>query len=198
MNVAASTNNTPPFARKNNNYFITNWAEGRAGSASKSGWMAGDDFRLFMEHFIKNSPLWLQKADVWFTRKLATPCYQDTWPWNGVTLLSSHLIPPISCYHYTHQCMDLLRRLWEACLTHGSEVIREQTSQSTTAHPQWNRRLTKIISTLDFWWQGYSRLTVTYLLVRLLSFCCDWSFASKQSEPYKKLRMLHLKLVFVY
>jgi hypothetical protein len=24
MNVAASTNNTPPFARKNNNYFITN------------------------------------------------------------------------------------------------------------------------------------------------------------------------------
>jgi hypothetical protein len=55
----ASGNSIPPFfvfPRKNHRgYFIANGPEGSAGSANKSGWMTGDDFLLFMEHFIKHT-----------------------------------------------------------------------------------------------------------------------------------------------
>jgi hypothetical protein len=57
--VSAIWNSIPPlfiFPRKNyRDYFIANGPEDSAGSANKSVWMTGDDFLLFMEHFIKNT-----------------------------------------------------------------------------------------------------------------------------------------------
>jgi hypothetical protein len=57
--VAASGNPNPPFFvfPRNNfwDYFIANGPEGSAGSANKSGWITGDDFPLFMEHFMKDA-----------------------------------------------------------------------------------------------------------------------------------------------
>jgi hypothetical protein len=59
LDVSGSGNSTPSFfvfPRKNYRcYFIANGPEGSAGSANKSGWMTGDDFLLFMEHFIKHT-----------------------------------------------------------------------------------------------------------------------------------------------
>jgi hypothetical protein len=57
--VSASGNSIPPFfvfpRKKYRGYFIANGPEGSTGSASKSGWMTGDDLLLFMEHFIKHT-----------------------------------------------------------------------------------------------------------------------------------------------
>jgi hypothetical protein len=57
--VSASGNSIPPFfvfPRKNcRGYFITNGPEGSTGSANKSGWKIGDDYLLFMEHFLKHT-----------------------------------------------------------------------------------------------------------------------------------------------
>jgi hypothetical protein len=54
--VSAIWNSVPPFfvLPKNNyrDYFITGEPEGSTGL--QSGWMTGDDFLLFMEHFIKH------------------------------------------------------------------------------------------------------------------------------------------------
>jgi hypothetical protein len=53
--VNESGNSIPPFflfPRKNfRDYFIADGPEGSAGSANNSGWMTGDYFLLFMEHF---------------------------------------------------------------------------------------------------------------------------------------------------
>jgi hypothetical protein len=35
-------------------YSTASIPDGGAGSANKSGWMTGDNFALFMEHFIKH------------------------------------------------------------------------------------------------------------------------------------------------
>jgi hypothetical protein len=57
--VSTSVNSIPPFfifPRKNyRGYFIANGPEGSAGSEIKSGWMTGDDYLLFIEHFIKHT-----------------------------------------------------------------------------------------------------------------------------------------------
>ena len=53
-----SGNYNPPFfvfPRKNyRDYFIARVPDGSAGFANKSGWMRGDNFVLYMEHFIKH------------------------------------------------------------------------------------------------------------------------------------------------
>ena len=57
--VNAVGNSIPPFfvfPRKNfRDYFLANGPEGSAGSANKSGWMTGQDFKSFMRHFIYHS-----------------------------------------------------------------------------------------------------------------------------------------------
>jgi hypothetical protein len=60
-----SGNYIPPFflfPRKNyRDYFIARVPDGRAGFANKSGWITGDNFVLYMEHFIKHTRLTEEK-----------------------------------------------------------------------------------------------------------------------------------------
>jgi hypothetical protein len=57
--ASASGNSIPPFfvfPRENyRGYFTANGPEGSTGSVNQSGWITGDDFLLFMEHFIKHT-----------------------------------------------------------------------------------------------------------------------------------------------
>jgi len=59
--VSMSGNYIPPFfvfPQKNyRDYYIARVPDGRAGFANKSGWMTGENFVLYMEHFVKHTRL---------------------------------------------------------------------------------------------------------------------------------------------
>ena len=86
---------------------------GGAGFANKSGWMAGDDFALFMEYFTKNIKLTRNRPMLFSLEShkshLAFKVLEISKE-NGVILLplslhTSHKLQPLD------QFMDLLRRL---------------------------------------------------------------------------------------
>jgi hypothetical protein len=110
--VSASGNSIPPFfvfPRKNyRGYFIENGPEGSTGSANKSGWMTGDDFLLYMEHFINDTRvtkyrtvlLLLDNHQSYLAVKVP-----DLVKENGVVLLS---FPP----HTSHKLQPLHRSVY--------------------------------------------------------------------------------------
>jgi hypothetical protein len=59
LTVSACGNSIPPFfgfpIKNYRGYFIANGPESSTGSVNMSGWMTGDDFLLFTEHFIKHT-----------------------------------------------------------------------------------------------------------------------------------------------
>jgi len=62
VHVSMSGNYMPPFffvfVRKNcKDYLNARVPDGSSGFASKSEWITGDDFALYMEHFIKHTRL---------------------------------------------------------------------------------------------------------------------------------------------
>jgi hypothetical protein len=111
--VSACGNSIPPyivFPRKNyRGYFIANGPEGSTGYANMSGWMTGDDFLLFMEHFIKHTRVTKDRPvllllDNHQPHLVVRPCEGK---WGGVTVfLTSYLAK--NC-NPTGPCMDLLR-----------------------------------------------------------------------------------------
>jgi hypothetical protein len=59
--VSMSGNYIPPFfvfpPKNYRDYFIARVPDGSAGFANKSGWVTGDNFVLYLEHFIKHTRL---------------------------------------------------------------------------------------------------------------------------------------------
>jgi hypothetical protein len=110
--VSASGNSIPPFLvfpRKNyRGYFIANGPEGSAVSGNKSGWMTGDDFLLFMEHFIKYTRVTKDRPALLLLDNhqshLAVKVF-DLVKENGVVLLS---FPP----HTSHKLQPLDRSVY--------------------------------------------------------------------------------------
>lgn len=110
--VSASGNSIPPFfvfPRKNyRDYFISNGPDGCAGSANKSGWMTGTDFKMFMEHFIKHTRVSKEKPVLLLLdnhQSHLNIAVIDLAKDNGVVLLS---FPP----HTSHKLQPLDRSVF--------------------------------------------------------------------------------------